>query len=154
VDGAIEFRRGRPEDTARIRELTRAAYAKWVPLIGREPKPMTADYDAAIRAHRFDLLWLDGVLAALVETVDEGDQLLIENVAVLPARQGRGLGRRLMAHAEAIAADLGYDRVRLYTNERFEENLRLYARLGYVVDRREDLGMGVAVHMSKILARR
>ena len=46
---AIELRRATPSDAAAIRDLTREAYAKWVPLIGREPKPMTADYDAAPR---------------------------------------------------------------------------------------------------------
>jgi len=151
VEKAIELRRGRPSDAGAIRSLTRAAYAKWVPLIGREPKPMTADYDAAVRNHRFDLLYVDGALAALIETVDEGEQLLIENVAVLPAYQGHGLGRRLMAHAEEVAAGLGRSRVRLYTNQRFDENLRLYAALGYRADREEDVGVGVLVHMSKTL---
>ena len=30
-------------EAARIRALTRAAYAKWVAVIGREPLPMQAD---------------------------------------------------------------------------------------------------------------
>jgi ribosomal protein S18 acetylase RimI-like enzyme len=149
---AVELRRAGPSDAAAIRVLTRAAYAKWVPLIGREPKPMGADYEAAVRSHRFDLLYVDGVLAGLIETVDEDGQLLIENVAVAPAFQDRGLGRRLMAQAEAVARALGRDRIRLYTNQRFEENVRLYARLGYRVNREEAIGDGVAVHMSKELA--
>lgn len=147
----MELRRGTLVDAAAIRDLTREAYAKWVPLIGREPKPMTADYDAALREHRFDLMLEDGVLAALIETVNEDGQLLIENVAVAPRFQGQGLGRMLLAHAEAIARDLGRTRVRLYTNQKFTENLRLYGRLGYVVDREEDLGVAVTVHMSKVL---
>jgi ribosomal protein S18 acetylase RimI-like enzyme len=152
VDDEIELRRGGPADVTAIRRLTREAYAKWVPLIGREPKPMTADYEAAVRSHRFDLLYLDGAVAALIETIDEGDQLLIENVAVAPRFQGRGLGRRLLAHAEAIAAALSRPRIRLYTNQRFEENVRLYRRLGYRIDREEPFGGGIMVHMSKDLA--
>jgi hypothetical protein len=34
-----ELRQGMATDAPAIRALTRAAYAKWVPLIGREPKP-------------------------------------------------------------------------------------------------------------------
>src|SRR3954468_6900530 len=98
-----EVRRGQPTDAAAIRDLTRQAYAKWVPLIGREPKPMQADYERAVREHRIDLALLDGVLAGLIETIEQPDHLLIENVAVAPAFQGRGLGRRLMAHAERLA---------------------------------------------------
>ena len=76
------MRQAVPGDAGAIRALTRAAYAKWVPVIGREPLPMVADYEAAVGKHRFDLLYVDGVLAALIETVPKDDHLLIENVAV------------------------------------------------------------------------
>jgi len=122
-----------------------------VPLIGREPKPMTANYDEAVGKHRFDLLSIDGTLAALIETIRETDHLLVENVAVSPAFQGRGLGRKLMAHAEVLARELGFDEIRLYTNQRFAENIALYRRLGYRVDREEVLPVGTVTHMSKRL---
>ena len=146
---AGELRRAVASDAPAIRALTCEAYAKWVPLIGREPKPMTADYAEAVRRHRIDLLHLDGVLAALIETIAEADHLLIENVAVSPAFQGRGLGRKLMAHAEQIAASSGFGEIRLYTNKLFTQNIELYRKLGYRVDREEVLEIGVAVHMSK-----
>ena len=110
---------------------------------------MTADYDTAVRQHRFDLLLDDGVLVALIETVDEGEQLLVENVAVAPRFQGQGFGRMLLAHAEQMARDLGIGRVRHYTNKRFTENIRIYKGLGYAIDREEKTGAAVAVHMSK-----
>ena len=148
---AIALRRATLADAAAVRQLTRDAYAKWVPLIGREPKPMTADYAAAVRDHRIDLLYLDGKLAALIETIPQSDHLLIENVAVSPAFQGRGLGRRLMAHAEGLAAGAGQTELRLYTNKMFAANVQLYLRLGYRLDREEVLSVGTAVHMSKRL---
>jgi GNAT superfamily N-acetyltransferase len=138
-------------DATAIRDLTRAAYAKWVPLIGREPKPMTANYDEAIARHRFDLLCIDGTLAALIETIREADHLLVENVAVSPPFQGRGLGRRLMAHAETLAREFGFTTIRLYTNQRFVENIALYRKLDYRVDREEVVPVGVVTHMSKKL---
>ena len=148
----MQLRRAVLGDVAAIRQLVREAYARWVPAIGREPRPMGADYVAAVRDHRIDLLYLDGVLAGLVETVDEGDGLLVENLAVSPAFQRRGLGSRLMAHAEAVALSLGHERIRLFTNKRFAENVILYRRLGYDVDGEEDLGGGtIRVDMSKTL---
>ena len=146
---ALEMRQAVAADAAAIRALTREAYAKWVPLIGREPKPMTADYAQALRNHRFDLLHLDGRLVALIETIAGVDHLLIENVAVSPDCQGRGLGRRLMAHAERLAAAQGHAEIRLYTNQRFAENVEFYRRLGYRVDREEAFSGGIVVHMSK-----
>ena len=52
-----------------MRKLTRDAYAKWVPAIRREPRPMSADYAAAIRAHWIDLLEDDTGLVALIEMI-------------------------------------------------------------------------------------
>jgi GNAT superfamily N-acetyltransferase len=138
-------------DAAAVRALTRAAYAKWVPVIGREPKPMGADYEAAVARHRVDLAYLGGELAALIETIPGTDHLLVENVAVAPAFQRRGLGRVLMAHAERLAAEQGHAEMRLYTNQRFAENIRLYLALGYRVDREEQSALGVTTYMSKPL---
>lgn len=136
-------------DVAAIQKLTREAYAKWVLLIGREPKPMGADYAEAVRKHRFDLLYVNEELAALIETISCPDHLLIENVAVSPAFQRRGYGRILMAHAETLAASSNFREVKLYTNKLFTENVQLYLRLGYRVDCEEEVKGGTAVHMSK-----
>jgi len=145
----LELRRAVPADAEAVRALTRQAYAKWVPLIGREPKPMQADYDRAVREHRIDLAYRGDALAGLIETIAGSDHLLIENVAVAPSWQGHGIGRALMAHAEQLAAAMGYGELRLYTNQRFAENVALYLKLGYRIDREETLPAGVAVHMSK-----
>lgn len=145
------LRRAVAADVAAVRALVRDAYAKWVPVIGREPKPMTANYNTAIRLNRVDLAHVEGELAGLIETIDRSDHLLIENVAVAPQRHGQGLGRALMAHAETVARAAGYREVRLYTNQRFEANVQLYLRLGYSIDREEEGPLGVTVYMSKSL---
>ena len=54
------MRRATPADAATVRDLTRAAYAKWIPLIGREPKPMTVNYERAVVDHIIDLYEVDG----------------------------------------------------------------------------------------------
>ena len=145
------LRRAVAADAAAVRAVVRDAYAKWVPVIGREPKPMTANYNTAMRLNRVDLAHVEGELAGLIETIDRSDHLLIENVAVAPQRHGQGLGRALMAHAETVARAAGYREVRLYTNRRFEANVQLYLRLGYSIDREEEGPLGVTVYMSKSL---
>jgi ribosomal protein S18 acetylase RimI-like enzyme len=147
----MQIRRAGPADAAAVRELTRSAYAKWVPLIGREPTPMTADYDQAVREHMIDLLFVDAELTALIETARKADHLLIENVAVSPAFQGRGYGGFLLDHAEHLAASLGLPELRLYTNKQFAANIAIYRRRGYTIDREEAFWGGFIVHMSKRL---
>ena len=148
----MQIRRAGEADAAAVRELTRSAYAKWVPLIGREPMPMTADYERAVREHMIDLLFVDARLVALIETVNEADHLLIANVAVAPPFQGHGYGRLLLDHAERLAASLRLPELKLYTNKRFVTNIDLYRRLGYAIDREEPFMGGFMVHMSKRIA--
>ncbi len=114
---------------------------------------MTADYDVAVREHVVDILHVDGKPAALIEMRPEADHLLIVNVAVSPAHQGRGYGRALLAHAEVITRSLGLGELRLYTSGRLTENVKLYERVGYKVDREEEASprLGVFVYMSKHL---
>jgi GNAT superfamily N-acetyltransferase len=136
-------------DAEAIRSLTRAAYAKWVRLIGREPLPMQADYERAVREHAIDLLTVGGTLTGLIETILHADHLWIENVAVAPERQGRGYGRLLLAHAERRAASSGRAEIRLLTNQAFAASLEFYAKLGYAIERTEPFRGGVTVHMRK-----
>jgi ribosomal protein S18 acetylase RimI-like enzyme len=148
----LSIRRATPADAAAVRALTRSAYAKWVPVVGREPRPMSADYERAVLDHVIELHEEEDVLLALIELITGPDHLLIENIAVHPDEQGRGLGSQLLRHAEDVARSLGLEEVRLYTNGRMETNIALYERRGYRVDRREEAGsLGVAVYMSKRL---
>jgi ribosomal protein S18 acetylase RimI-like enzyme len=141
-----------PADVPAIRRVVRDAYLPAVALVGREPGPMGDDYEALTAAGRVHVLEDgDGVCGVLV-LVPEPDALLLDNVAVAPGRQGRGIGRILMDFAEAEARRLGLQAVRLYTNERMEANVALYARRGYVeTDRREEMGFR-RVFMRKDLA--
>ncbi|BBK30673.1 N-acetylglutamate synthase-like GNAT family acetyltransferase [Stella humosa] len=147
----VTIRRAQAADAGAVRALTRAAYARWVPLIGREPMPMRADYEHAVRAHLVDLLFVGDELAGLIEMIDEGDHLLVENVAIAPDRQGHGHGRTLLDHAEQVAASLGRPEMRLYTNKAFAGNVAFYGRRGYAIDREEPFKEGFTVYMSKRL---
>lgn len=150
--GTSEIRSATPADAAAIRKLVRAAYAKWVPALGREPLPMQADYERAVREHQIDLLYVDGQMLGLIEMIDRADHLNIENVAVSPEHQGQGLGRQLLAHAEQVAKAHGHRDFRLLANAVFKSNISLYKAVGYRIDREEPFMGGTAVYMSKKVA--
>ena len=148
---AIAIRKARLDQVAEVRDLTWRAYAKWLDVTPVKPRPMTADYDAAMREHRFDCLYRDGILAGLIETVPQDGELLIVNVAIDPDHQGHGFGTRLMRHAEGLATDAGLRATRLYTNKLMTENIALYERLGYRFEKETRHGPIVAVHMARPL---
>jgi ribosomal protein S18 acetylase RimI-like enzyme len=92
---------------------------------------MTADYDKAVVEHVIDLLEEDGILRGLIEMAPANSHLLIVNIAVQPDQQGRGIGDRLLNHAERFACSLGLDEIQLYTNAAMASNLDFYGRRGY-----------------------
>ena len=149
---ATGMRRATPADAKTVRDLTRAAYARWIPLIGREPKPMTANYERAVVEHIIDLYEESDLPLALSEVIPQTSHLLIENIAVLPRQQGKGLGDLLLNHAETIARSLQLNELQLYTNAAFISNIEFYARRGFQEFRREPFPMGgVTVHMKKMI---
>ncbi len=143
------IRRAAQADVPAIHALTDAAYAKFIPRIGRKPQPMIADYSKLVDEHQVWVL-IDGERSVgVLVLMAEAEQLLIYSVAIDPDYQKRGYGRQLMAWAEAQAMAQGYGSIRLYTNERFEENIQLYLRLGYRETGREPFGNSITVNMVK-----
>jgi ribosomal protein S18 acetylase RimI-like enzyme len=113
---------------------------------------MTADYDQAVRRHIIDLHEEGGELLALIEMVVETGHLLIENIAVRPDQQGKGIGDRLLRHAEAVAASMNIGEIQLYTNAAFVSNIDFYSKRGYQeYDRRTMPSGRTAVFMRKTL---
>ncbi len=126
------IRRATADDTARIGAIARAAYAKYVPRIGREPAPMVADFAAEIAADHVVVIEAAGAVRAYMIAWPETDAYFIDNIAVDPSHQGEGLGRQLINHAAAQAARLQLSAVDLYTNAAMTENLSMYAHIGFV----------------------
>ena len=151
IGADLHLRAVGPDAIDRLTRLQRGAYAPWLPLLGLEPLPYRADYRQVLEDHD---AWFacatDGteVGALIVGTLD--DHLLIWSVAVAEGQGGRGIGRALVAFAEAEAVRRGRSEVRLYTNRLMARNIALYLRLGYVETHRETTADGRhVVHMTK-----
>ena len=115
-----------------MRAIARAAYAKYVPRIGREPAPMVADYEAAVAANRAVVIEAAGSVLGYMIAWPEPDAYFIDNIGVDPACQGGGLGRRLIDPRGVAGRSSGPARARLYTNALMSENLAMYAHIGFV----------------------
>ena len=127
----IVIRLAAEADTPALANIAVAAYQHYVPRIGRPPAPMTADYPAAVRRGQAWVAAADGKVAGFIILIPRPGYLLLENVAVLPAAQGQGIGARLLAQAEDRARALHLPEIRLYTNAAMTENLAYYPRHGY-----------------------
>jgi ribosomal protein S18 acetylase RimI-like enzyme len=139
-------------DVAAIERIVAAAYGGYEERIGVRPGPLDDDYAARVaEADAFVAVDRDDVVGFVILVLRE-DDLLVENVAVDPGSQGRGVGRALLAHAEDFAREHGRDVLRLYTHEKMAANLALYARLGYVEEERATVDRFNRVFLVKRLA--
>jgi len=148
----INLRRAELADAPAVAACVAHAYARYAGRLPRAPKPVLADYAVVIRETLTWLLESAGECVGVLVLIQKTDHVLLDNVAVEPAWQGRGLGRRLLELAEAETSRLGLSEIRLYTNALMTENRALYARVGYEEYERREVDGRDTVFMRKRLA--
>jgi ribosomal protein S18 acetylase RimI-like enzyme len=132
-----------------IGQIVEQAYRHYIPRIGKPPGPMLDDYAARVSEGVVWVVEEGSAIAGIIVLLPRPDYLLLDNIAVAPARQGSGLGRRLLAFAETEAVRRGYREIRLYTHRTMTENQRLYAAIGY-----EETGRGTEAGYERVFMRK
>jgi len=125
------------------------AYRHYIARMGKPPGPMLDDYAARVLEGVVWVLEEGSVIAGIIVLLPAPDYLLLDNIAISPARQGLGLGRRLLGFAEAEALRRGYCEIRLYAHQTMVENQRLYASIGY-----EETGRGTEAGYDRVFMRK
>lgn len=156
MNDAAKIRKATSRDVRAIAAMVEAAYQPYIARIGKPPGPMLDDYVEVVRRHRVVVIeYADAksahlIVGALV-LIESPRQMLLDNIAVHPDWQGRGIGRRLLEYAEAETRRLGFAQLTLYTHECMTENIAMYQRAGYAVtERRCERGYR-RVYMAKVL---
>jgi ribosomal protein S18 acetylase RimI-like enzyme len=145
----IRIRAATAADVPAIVDTVDRAYRQYNVRIGKPPGPMLDDYAARVSE---DAVWVlqDGpAIAGILVLLSAPEYLLLDNIAIAPERQGRGMGRRLLAFAESEALRRGYREIRLYTHQTMIENQRLYASIGY-----EETGRGSEAGYDRVFMRK
>ena len=145
----IRIRAATAADIPAIVDIVGRAYRHYIARIDKPPGPMPDDYLARVSE---DAVWVlqDGpAIAGILVLLSAPEYLLLDNIAIAPERQGRGMGRRLLAFAESEALRRGYREIRLYTHQTMIENQRLYASIGY-----EETGRGSEAGYDRVFMRK
>jgi ribosomal protein S18 acetylase RimI-like enzyme len=140
-----------PADVPTIAQVVHDAYVHYIARMGKPPGPMLDDYAARVAEGAAWVLEENGAIAGVLVLLDDTDHALLDNVAVAPGRQGQGIGRRLIAFAEAETRRRGRAEIRLYTHVTMVENQALYRRLGFEETHRGDQAGFARVFMRKRL---
>lgn len=128
-------------DISAIERVVATAYSKYIPHFIKPPGPMRDDYAAYVRNYAAWVIGDEPRVFGLIVLIPMPDHLLVDNVAVDSVLQGRGIGRTLLAFADAEAVRRGFADLRLYTHETMTKNIMLYRTLGWQeTGRREQNG--------------
>jgi GNAT superfamily N-acetyltransferase len=125
------IRRAEAADVPAVERIVHDAYVKYVARIGKAPGPMLDDYAARVAAGEVSVCTDADAIAGILVLLPAADHLLLDNIAVAPGWQGRGVGRCLLDFADAQARLGGYAELRLYTHALMHENIVLYTHLGW-----------------------
>lgn len=129
------LRTGTAAEGAALHDLVEAAFLDYVRGIGRAwPGP----YDwlpERLAKGEIEVAEENGALLGMAALArdPEGRRLTVDLLAVAPAAQGRGVGRRLLGHAEQIARKMGAEALHLHTVAKYDRLVRLYEGAGFEV---------------------
>ena len=137
INTKLMIRQATEGEGRRISDLVGAAYGKYIARIGRPPLPMLDDYPALIACGVVWVLVQGAEVVGVLVLREEGDHLLLENIAVEPRHQGQGFRSKLLDFVEEEARSRGLGEIRLYTNEAMVENIAIYEKWGYRETSRE-----------------
>jgi ribosomal protein S18 acetylase RimI-like enzyme len=127
----IEIRAAAETDVPLAHDIVQAAYRFYIARMGKPPGPMLDDYARRQRDGQLYLAAIGEEAVGVAVLVRAPDHLQLDNVAVHPRWQGRGIGRALIAFAEGVARAQGVTELRLYTHVSMTENIARYSRIGF-----------------------
>lgn len=129
---ALQVRKAQPRDAPAMTSISQAAYAPFVPLIGRPPAPMLADHASHIANDTVFVACGDGgVVLGYAIVIEVEDGFWLDNIAVDRSAQGQGVGGHLIGAVEVHLAQQT-DHYALYTNIVMTANIGWYRRLGFI----------------------
>jgi ribosomal protein S18 acetylase RimI-like enzyme len=136
-------------DVPLITQIVERAYRPHIRRMGKPPGPILNDYVVRVAEGVVWVIEQGNAVGGIIVLLHRPDHMLLDNIAVVPERQGSGLGRRLLAFAEAEALRHGYREIRLYTHQTMIENQRLYAAIGY-----RETGRGTEAGYDRVFMRK
>src|SRR5260370_13428587 len=127
----VDIRAAGDADVPAIARIVHDAFAGFIPLIGRAPQPMFQDYVARVAQGAVWVLTEDGAVVGVVVLQFNDDHLFVDTIAIAPAHQGKGHGRRLLGFVETEARRRRRDETRLHLHLTMTRSIAISLRLGY-----------------------
>ena len=124
------FREAKLEDHKIIITIAQKAYEKYVERMGKEPAPMRP----VIQKEDVVFVCEDNKqVIAFAILVKINDQIILDNIAVDPPHQKKGIGNNFIKFIEEYLMEQKVNKYQLYTNEMMFENIDWYQKIGFKI---------------------
>jgi len=114
VGPAAEFRVANQDDIITAARMVFESYAPYIPILGKIPPTLFEDFGYHISQHNLWMMECDRVAMGMVVLTPSTDHMLLQSMCIMPAYQGLGFGRQILAFSEQHAqlVNLGQGDVR------------------------------------------
>lgn len=144
--GSLRLARLGPEHRATVERFQAEAYARTRETLGTQPMPLDWDYGEILDTCETWIAASGGEPKGLLILRRRSGDLYLESIATLPSAAGNGHGTAMMSAAFQRARSLALPEIRLVTNA-LNPALAWYKRLGFMIEREQDLGDRTVMHM-------
>jgi len=118
-----------------IQDIAGRAYSVYLPFMDCPPAPMVADFARHLAE---DTVFVaedaqaPGRILGYAILIKSENRWLLDNIAVDPEVQRRGVGSALIAHCEGVLRTRQAKAYEIYTNVIMTKNIEWYAAIGFV----------------------
>lgn len=138
-----QIRRAVPDDATAIASTLYSSFIEYESSYTPEAFAATTSTPAQVRERMNEgPTWValrNEMIVGTVSAVPKGEALYVRSMAVDPGARAKGIGRELLEHVEAFAAQNGFQRLFLSTTPFLSRAIRLYEQSGFC---RSDEGPG------------
>ncbi len=131
----INIRRAVPDDASSIAPVIYSAFTEYETSYTPQAFQATTPTAEQIRNRMNEgPVWVavdQGTVVGTVSAVPKRTSLYIRSMAIVSAARGRGIGRKLLEHAEEYALDNGFKGLVLSTTPFLTQAIQLYKRYGF-----------------------
>ena len=113
-------------DVPAIKMIARKSFERYVPLIGKLPASMNAYFSGHVLKGTVFIAQSEKNQASVICSgivIQRDGEWLLDNIAVSPEAQGRGVGSALIAACKTFLQKRGVQRYHFHTDEAMEQNL-------------------------------
>ena len=162
ADNLIQHRKSYTQDSCIIRQADlrdlysvinciEASFEPFISVLGQIPSALNADFKQIISNNNLYVAIIDDKVVGTIEIIMDNENVKIEKLSVLPDFRGNKIGNKLICYAEFLAKANKLSKVKLFTNELLDYNIKYFRNSGFIETERKTENGFKRVYFEKII---